>query len=59
MTFACLHNILRRNLDSAAIYTPPDTFDSEENGRRAMSNDNMTPLFPITLHVSHLWRRKK
>jgi hypothetical protein len=36
-----------------AIYTPPSTFDYEENGRviegswRAMSNENMTSLFPI------------
>jgi len=53
MTVACLHIFLRRNPDSAAIYTPPDTFDYEENGRviegswRAMSNENMTSLFPI------------
>jgi len=54
MTVACLHNFLRRRSpDSAAIYTPPDTFDYEENGRviegswRAMSNENMTSLFPI------------
>ena len=33
MTIACLHNLLRRSPDSAAIYTPPDTFDYEENGR--------------------------
>jgi len=59
VTFACLHNFLRRNLDSAAIYTPPGVFDCEENGRWVMSNENMTPLFPIKLHVIHLWRRKK
>jgi predicted RNase H-like nuclease len=53
MTIACLHNFLRRKPDSAAIYTPPGTFDYEENGRviegswRAMSNKNMTSLFPI------------
>jgi len=53
MTVACLHNFLRRSPDSAAIYTPPGTFDYEENGRvnegswRAMSNENMTSLFPI------------
>jgi len=53
MTIACLHNFLRRSPDSAAFYTPPDTFDYEENGRviegswRAMSNENMTSLFPI------------
>jgi len=52
MTIACLHNFLRRSPDSAAIYTPPGTFD-EENGRviegswRVMSNENMTSLFPI------------
>jgi len=27
MTIACLHNFLRRSSDSAAIYTPPGTFD--------------------------------
>jgi hypothetical protein len=53
MTTTCLHNFLRRSPDLAAIYTPPGTFDCEENGRvidgrwRAMSNENMTPLFPI------------
>jgi hypothetical protein len=53
MTIACLHNFLRRSPASAAIYTPPRTFDYEENGRviegswRAMSNENMTSLFPI------------
>jgi len=53
MTIACLHNFLRRSHDSAAIYTLPDTFDYEENDRviegswRAMSNENMTSLFPI------------
>jgi hypothetical protein len=53
MTIACLNNFLRRSPDSAAIYTPPGTFDYEENGRviegswRAMSNENMTSLFPI------------
>jgi len=53
MTIACLHNFLRRSPDSAAIYTPPGTIDYEENGRviegswRAMSNENMTSLFPI------------
>jgi hypothetical protein len=54
VTFACLHNFLRRNLDWAAIYTPPGTFDCEENVRTAMSNENMTPLFHIKLQVSHL-----
>jgi len=44
MSFACLHNFLRRSSDLAAIYTLPGTFDYEENGRviegswRAMSN---------------------
>ena len=53
MTVACLHNFLRRSPHSAAIYTPPDTFDYEENGRviegswRATSNENMTYLFPV------------
>jgi len=53
MTIACLHNFLRRSSDSAAIYTPPGAFDYEGNGRviegswRAMSNENMTSLFPI------------
>jgi len=52
MTIACFHNFLRRSPDSAAIYTSPGTFGYEENGRviegswRAMSNDNMTSLFP-------------
>jgi hypothetical protein len=27
MTVACLHNLLRRSPDSAAIFTPPGTFD--------------------------------
>ena len=46
MTVVCLHNFLRRSPDSAAIDTPPGTFDYEENGRvtegnwRAMSNEN-------------------
>ena len=45
MTIACLHNFLRRSPDSAATYTPPGTFDYEENGRMiegswtAMSNE--------------------
>ena len=53
MTIACWHNFLRRSPDSAAIYTSPGIFDYEENGRvtegswRAMSNENMTSLFPI------------
>jgi len=54
MTVACLHNFLRRSpADSAAICTPPGTFDCEENGRviedswRATNNKNMTSLFPI------------
>jgi len=44
ITIACLHYFLRRSPDSAAIYSPPGTFDCEENGRviegswRAMSN---------------------
>ena len=53
MTIACLNKFLRRSPDSAANYTPPGTFDYEENGRviegswRALSNENMTSLFPI------------
>jgi hypothetical protein len=53
MTIACLHSFLGRSPDSAAIYTPPGTFDYEENGRvtegswRAMSNEYTTSLFPI------------
>ena len=53
ITIACLHNFLSRSPDSAAIYTPPGTFDCEENGRviegswRAMSNENVASLFPI------------
>jgi len=53
MTVACLHNFLRRSPDSATIYTPPGTFDYEENGRviegswRDMNIENMTSLFPI------------
>jgi hypothetical protein len=53
MTIAYLHNFLRRSPDSAAVYTPPGTFDYEENGQviegswRARSNENTTSLFPI------------
>jgi len=53
VTIACLHNFLRKSPVSAAIYTPPVTFDYEENGRviegscRAMRNENITYLFPI------------
>jgi hypothetical protein len=53
MTVACLHNFLRRSPDSAAFYTPPRSFDYEENGRvvegswRAMSSENMISLFPV------------
>ena len=53
MTIACLLSFLRRSPEWAVIYTPPGTFDYEENGRviegswRAMSNENMTSLFPI------------
>ena len=61
MTIACLHNFLRRSLDSAAICTPSGTFNFEENGRvikgswRAMSNENMTSLFPISkIYVNQL-----
>ena len=61
MTVACLHSLLRRSPDSAAIYTPPDTFDYEENCRviegswRAMSNENMTLYFLLErLHVNQI-----
>jgi hypothetical protein len=53
MTIACFRSFLRRGPDSAAVYTPPGTFDYEENGQvikgswRAMSNENMTSIFPI------------
>ena len=53
MTMASLNNFLRRQPDSAAIYTSPGTFDTEENGSviegswRAMTDENMTSLFPI------------
>jgi hypothetical protein len=47
ITIACLHNFLRRNPGSAAIYAPPLKFDCEENGRRAMGNGNTTPLFLV------------
>jgi len=52
ITIACFHSFLRRSpADSAALCTPPGTFDYEENGRvtegswRAMSNENITSLF--------------
>jgi hypothetical protein len=32
MTITLLHNFLRRQPASAAVYTPPGTFDSEESG---------------------------
>jgi hypothetical protein len=53
MTIACLYNFLRRSPDSAAVYTATGTFDYEENGQviegswKAMSNENITSLFPI------------
>jgi hypothetical protein len=53
MIVACLRSFLRRSPDWAAIYTPPGKFGCEENGGviegnwRAMSNENMTSLFPI------------
>jgi hypothetical protein len=53
VTVACLHNFLR-SPDSAAVYTPPGTFGYEENSRviegswRAISNENMTSVFPYT-----------
>ncbi|XP_011884009.1 PREDICTED: uncharacterized protein LOC105571142, partial [Vollenhovia emeryi] len=51
MTIACLHNFLRRQ--SATIYTPPGTFDYEENGQlirgswRALENKTPTSLLSI------------
>jgi hypothetical protein len=51
-TIACLHSFFRRSPDSAAICTPPGTFEYEENGRvtegswTTMSNENT--LLPIT-----------
>jgi len=53
MTIACLHIFLRRSPDSAAVYTPPGTFDCEENCRvieaswRAMNIENITSLLSI------------
>lgn len=32
MTTVCLHNFLRRSKTSRNLYTPPGTFDTEENG---------------------------
>jgi len=64
MNIACLHNFLWRNPDSAAIYTPPGTFDYEENGRViegepwVMEIGLLFFLFE-RLHVNQLWRRKK
>ena len=64
MTIACLHNFLRSSPDLAAIYTPPSTFDYEENSRviegswRAMSNENMTYILLERMHVNQLWRWK-
>jgi dTDP-4-dehydrorhamnose 3,5-epimerase-like enzyme len=61
MTIACLHNFLRRSLDSTAIYTPSGIFNFEESGRvitgswRAMSNENITSSFPKSkISVNHL-----
>jgi len=61
MTIACLHNFSRRSPDWAAIYTPPGTFDYEENDRviegswKAMSNENVTLYFLLErLHVNQL-----
>jgi hypothetical protein len=33
MMIACLHNFLRRQPSSSSRYTPPGTFDIEENGQ--------------------------
>jgi hypothetical protein len=62
MAIACLHIFLRRSSDSAAIYTPPGTFEYyEENGRviegslRAMSNEICLLYFLLErLHVNQL-----
>jgi hypothetical protein len=47
MTIVCLQNFLRSSPDSAAICTPPDFGRVTEGSCRAMSNENMTYLFPL------------
>lgn len=60
VTMACvyLHNFLRRNKQSRAIYTPPGTFDYEDpeynviegSWRREVAPHNMLNLQPIARH---------
>lgn len=53
LAIAHLHNFLRRNRNSASIYTPNDIFDSEENGNfirgtwRNTDDTNLSSLIPI------------
>lgn len=53
MTITHLHNFLRRNNNSAAIYTPNGIFDSEVNGNfiegtwRNTNNEEISSLRPI------------
>ncbi|XP_008180263.1 uncharacterized protein LOC103308527 [Acyrthosiphon pisum] len=53
MTIAHLHNFLRRNNTSAAVYTPNGIFDSEVNGNfiegtwRETNNEEISSLRPI------------
>lgn len=53
MTITHLHNFLRRNNNSAAIYTPNGIFDSEVNGNfiegtwRDTNNEEISSLRPI------------
>lgn len=50
-TVICLHNFLRRSNTSRTIYTPPTSFDSEQNGVLVGGNwrqdKQMTSLIPI------------
>jgi hypothetical protein len=46
MTIACLHNLLRRSPDSAAIYILR-LARLIESKWRATSNENMNSLFPV------------
>jgi len=53
MTIAHLHNFLRRNNTSAAVYTPNGIFDSEVNGNfiegtwRETNNEEISSFRPI------------
>ncbi|XP_045109256.1 putative nuclease HARBI1 [Portunus trituberculatus] len=52
MTTTLLHNFLRRRPDSAELYTPPGTFDSEEagvvrNGNWREATHEMGSLLPL------------